>query len=105
MERSSMLLIDNLLPVPHVLDYDWRFSTEGTEKLFSLINKNCKKANSTIVFVGTPSLFKMYFSKKEMKNRYILIDKNADKHVFYITQCAKNFSYVKCDTTFKNHKK
>lgn len=93
---------DNLLPVPHVLDYDWRFSTEGTEKLFSLINKNCKGANSTIVFVGTPSLFKMYFSKKEMKNRYILIDKNADKHVFYITQCAKNFSYVKCDIMEEN---
>lgn len=88
---------DNLLPVPHLLDYDWRFSSEGIEKMVSLINKNCKRSNSVIVFVGTPSLFKMYFSKKETRNKYILIDKNADKHVHYITRCAQNFSYVKCD--------
>ena len=88
---------DNLLPVPHLLDYDWRFSAQGNEKMFSLINRYCKKDDTTIVFVGTPSLFKMYFSKGDLKNRYILIDKNADKHIRYITRYSQNFSYIKYD--------
>lgn len=88
---------DNLLPVPHLLDYDWRFDNQGIERMFSLINKNCKRDNRVIAFVGTPSLFKMCFSKGDIKNRYILIDKNADKHIHYITRCSQNFSYFKCD--------
>lgn len=88
---------DNLLPVPHLLDYDWRFSSKGIEKMLSLIKKNCKLESSVIAFVGTPSLFKMYFSKKEMNNQYVLIDKNADKHVEYIIKSAHNFSFKKYD--------
>lgn len=88
---------DNLLPVPHLLDYDWRFDNQGIERMCSLINKNCKRDNRVIAFVGTPSLFKMCFSKGDIKNRYILIDKNADKHIHYITRCSQNFSYFKCD--------
>ncbi len=88
---------DNLLPVPHLLDYDWRFSAEGIETMLSLINKNSKRNHSVIAFIGTPSLFKMFFSKRETKNQYILIDKNADKHVHYITRYAQNFSFKKYD--------
>lgn len=88
---------DNFLPVPHLLDYDWRFSKQGNEKIFSLIKKNCKKEGMVIAFVGTPSLFKKFFSKGEKTNNYILIDKNADKHVSYITRYAQNFSYIKYD--------
>ena len=88
---------DNLLPVPHLLDYDWRFSTEGIETMLSLINKNSKRNNNVIAFIGTPSLFKMVFAKRETNNQYILIDKNADKHVHYITRYAQNFSFKKYD--------
>lgn len=88
---------DNLLPVPHLLDYDWRFDNQGIGRMFSLINKNCKRDNRVIAFVGTPSLFKMCFLKGDIKNRYILIDKNADKHIHYITRYLQNFSYFKCD--------
>lgn len=34
---------ENLLPVPHLLDYDWRFCAESIEKMLFLVNKNCKK--------------------------------------------------------------
>ena len=88
---------DNLLPVPHLLDYDWRFSIEGIETMISLINRNNKYNNAVIAFIGTPSLFKMFFSKQETKNQYILIDKNADKHIQYIIRCTKNFSFKKYD--------
>lgn len=86
---------NNLLPVPHLLDYDWRFSSEGIEKMFSIINKNCKRNSTVIAFVGTPTLFKMYFLKNETRNQYILIDKNADQHVNSITRYSNNFSYIK----------
>lgn len=88
---------DNLLPVPHLLDYDWRFDNQGIEKMFSIISKNCKRYNKVIAFVGTPSLFKMCYSKGDIKNEYILIDKNADKHIHYITRCSQYFSFFKCD--------
>lgn len=88
---------DNLLPVPHLLDYDWRFDNQGIERMISLINKNCKRDNKVIAFVGTPSLFKRCFSRGDIKNTYILIDKNADKHINYITRCSQNFLYFKCD--------
>lgn len=88
---------DNLLPVPHLLDYDWRFDNQGIGRMFSLINKNCQGDNKVIAFVGTPSLFKICFSKRDIKNRYILIDKNTDKHIQYIMRCSQNFSYSKYD--------
>ena len=43
-DRGKVVLEnDNLLPVPHLLDYDWRFDNQGIEQMISLINKNCKK--------------------------------------------------------------
>ncbi len=97
-DRGKVVLEnDNLLPVPHLLDYDWRFDNQGIEQMISLINKNCKKDDRVIAFVGTPSLFKRCFSKGDIKNKYILIDKNADKHIHYITRCSQNFLYFKCD--------
>lgn len=46
-------------PIPHLLDGDWRFSTEGItfllEKISSYIPTNGKKIS--ILLIGTPSLF------------------------------------------------
>lgn len=87
----------NCLPVPHLLDYDWRFSANGIKVLCALIKKNCDHRNSVIAFVGTPSLFKAFFSKRIHENQYILIDKNADKHIRYMERYTHNFSFIKQD--------
>ncbi|MEA5448462.1 hypothetical protein VB780_07785 [Leptolyngbya sp. CCNP1308] len=51
----SRVPVKNLLPPPHPLDYDWRFSPEAVEKLLH----HCIRVlpfNGTIALLGTPSL-------------------------------------------------
>jgi len=43
------------LPIPHPLDYDWRYSAETRAALSSRINS--LSATGTIVMIGTPTLF------------------------------------------------
>ena len=36
----------DVLPVPHILDYDWRFSRQGLEYMANSIRRNIKKENA-----------------------------------------------------------
>lgn len=63
------------LPVPHPLDYDWRFSNSASSYLLS----NCleiTKPGETVVLLGTPSIFK---KAKEISfpRKTILLDNNS----------------------------
>lgn len=41
----------DVLPVPHILDYDWRFSRQGLEYMANAVKKIIKKKNAVIVFL------------------------------------------------------
>lgn len=73
---------DNMLPVPHMVDYDWRFSRQGistfTKRINSIIAKTDVKA---IVFIGSPSLFKYYCSYEFVNIQFYLVDFNANQHI------------------------
>lgn len=70
----------DILPVPHILDYDWRFSLEGLQGLTRIIKENIKGERNTIVFLGTPSLFKYCYQHLSIFTELILVDINASKH-------------------------
>ena len=70
----------DVLPVPHILDYDWRFSRQGLEYMANSIRRNIKKENAVIVFLGTPTLFRYCYNKSFLRSKLVLVDINADKH-------------------------
>ena len=70
----------NVLPVPHILDYDWRFSRVGLEYMANVIKQNLKKNNEVVVFLGTPTLFRYCYSKNFFGVKLVLVDINADKY-------------------------
>ena len=41
----------DVLPVPHILDYDWRFSRQGLEYMANAVKKIIKKKNAVIVSI------------------------------------------------------
>lgn len=53
----------DVLPVPHILDYDWRFSRQGLEYMANAVKKIIKKKNAVIVFLGAPTLFRYCYNK------------------------------------------
>lgn len=63
------------LPVPHPLDYDWRFSGSATKYLLDYCLEITKE-DETIAFLGTPSLFQ---KAKEISfpRKTILLDNNS----------------------------
>lgn len=72
-------------PVPHILNYDWRFSQRGVNLMMAEI-RECvrrlnKKENIEIAFLGCPSLMRSCFERKPHVNSSLtLIDINADRH-------------------------
>ncbi len=72
----------NRLPVPHMVDYDWRFSKQGistfTGKIDSIITTTNVKS---VVFIGSPSLFKYYCNCEFGNIQFYLIDFNANQHI------------------------
>lgn len=73
---------NNSLPVPHMVDYDWRFSKQGISKFTRKINSIIGAADvKTIVFIGSPSLFKHYCNYRFSNIQFYLIDFNANQHI------------------------
>jgi len=68
------------LPVPHLVDFDWRFSREGIKWLVKKINTYIETAG-VIVFIGSPLLYKHYCKNLTTNTEIYLIDFNADKHI------------------------
>lgn len=70
----------DILPVPHILDYDWRFSMQSIRHLYKKIRSDAPR-KGTIVFLGTPSLWKYCARLLPDRLQLILIDINANKHL------------------------
>lgn len=85
----------DILPVPHILDYDWRFSYQGLKYMSKVLKKECSPENSTIVFLGAPSLFKFCYHHSEFNAKLILVDINADKHSVGVS--SERAEFINCD--------
>lgn len=72
-----------ILPVPHQVDFDWRFSNNGVKYFVNFIdNEVIKKGHKIrIAFIGSPSLFRYYCVNKISHVELYLIDFNANKHI------------------------
>ncbi len=85
----------DILPVPHILDYDWRFSYQGLKYMLKVLKKECDQKNSTIVFLGAPSLFKFCYNHAVLNAKLILVDINAEKHSAGVSPELAEF--INCD--------
>lgn len=70
----------NQPPVPHILDFDWRFSKNGMENIARALRNSIQDQKATIVFIGTPSLFKYCIEALHENVKLVLVDQNAEKH-------------------------
>lgn len=62
------------LPVPHPLDYDWRFTEDAIHRLANLCLENTQ-VGDTVALLGIPSVFSMAVELAAQRN-LILIDSN-----------------------------
>jgi hypothetical protein len=53
--KPALLPLPPTLPVPHPLDFDWRFAPDGVDALVSA-GERCAGVNAHVVCVGAPSL-------------------------------------------------
>ena len=68
------------LPIPHILDSDWRFTLESSNILSQIINKYSPEQGN-LVMIGTPSLFLMLNSRSDdFHYNTMLIEKNNIKY-------------------------
>lgn len=90
----------NNLPIPHQLDYDWRFSESGIDTFVIRINELINsKSFKRIAFIGSPSLFRYYCEAGTKNIDIFLIDFNANKHIkkeflpsnAYVVNCNLNY--------------
>ena len=65
------------LPIPHPLDYDWRFTEESCGLLLQQIEKIAAHADSQVVFLGTPTLFRAV-QDTSLAKRSFLIDASQE---------------------------
>lgn len=65
----------NYLPIPHMLDSDWRFTKKSANFLFSIIG--CERfANDKCLMVGTPSLLHNKDKSNLQNLNIMLVEKN-----------------------------
>ena len=97
-ERNGQVAAEdmpNCLPVPHLLDYDWRFSRNGIENLARALRSSIQDSKATVAFIGTPSLFKYCIEALHKNTRLVLVDQNAEKHAAGIT--SDRTKYINVD--------
>lgn len=89
------------LPVPHQVDYDWRFSEKGNQLFVERINKLIIEIKSIkrIAFVGSPSLFRYYSENNRKDLEFFLIDFNASKHIKKET-LPRNAHVINCNLNY-----
>lgn len=64
-----------MLPVPHPLDFDWRYGKEAVERLLDLAIRKSQPGD-TIALLGTPSLYAETL-RRAIDRSFVLLDANA----------------------------
>ena len=72
-ERHSQLEVPGL-PVPHPLDFDWRFTRGTTGVLLQRLDALSKSANP-VALLGTPSVY-VLAETRGLAHKFILLDQN-----------------------------
>lgn len=73
LESQSQLEIAGL-PVPHPLDFDWRFTEETAVRLLEKLARLCRPRN-LVALLGTPSVH-MLANRRGIADRFVLFDGN-----------------------------
>lgn len=84
-------------PVPHLLDYDWRFSKNGIVNFSKYIRSYISSTTQRIVFMGTPSLFVYFSNKWPILCNYTLLDQNASLYKNHVDLTLDNINICECD--------
>ena len=105
MNSKPLAIIDedfNELPVPHLIDFDWRFSRKGTDSIVKKITMIfSSKQVSSIAFIGCPSLFKYFLENTNYDINFYLIDINASKHITSKSFLRSNFFILNCNVNYE----
>jgi len=64
---------DNGLPIPHPLDFDWRFSERTVWDLIG-ISLKLTTSRDTIALLGSPSIF---YASENLDRQFVLVDNNT----------------------------
>ena len=89
----------DVLLVPHLLDYDWRFSRHAIKHLCQKIRGDMPREGGTVVFIGTPSLWRFCVLNLPEKYSLVLVDINAKKHMEGLEK--DNISVIEIDINKK----
>ena len=92
----------NCPPVPHLLDYDWRFSGNSIELLARTLRNSIQDNKATVVFIGTPSLFKYCVGALHENVKLILVDQNAERHAAGIESNRTKYINVDISESCRN---
>lgn len=83
------------LPLPHPLDFEWRFSAGALELLWQNVLE-LSQGSDTIALLGTPSLFQWARKRRENQRRCVLVDSNRPA-VISLSQSVHSGSVICCD--------